>query len=574
MFYFIFHFFTAIVIADILLIIFRRRMSKTTFVAGLALIPFVTFVAFYDDRMIAFNSWSIYLVGYCGSLWTLFTFLNFCTLQSNIFRHKKNFALPKCILLTLIQYPLLCLMMVAPWALDTFPLTNGEAVIFTLFVSPNDGAYDFVIDTLKNNVIIKGLIVWVILFFLQLTFCVISSKKSSSAQIASLLVQTEKKTVLFILGVSIISLFVIPSIFKTNAFKAYFEEPIDSLFYKECYISPDSIFTPKQISPKNLIVIFLESMANNFEKYTPELNLWKSKGVNFVPGAQSVSGTSWTIAGITAALCGLPINMPFSDSEYHGSLPTYLPKATCLMDLLKQNEYNQIFVQGSNGDFTQKRSFWATHGNVKMYDDSAIKQSQNLPKDYHVFWGVEDKKTLSFAKKMIDSLSSLQNPFAAYLLTVDTHQPNGYIDSSCHYDENSDYKKALRCSSAMVGDFLDWTKTQSWYENTIIVLVGDHTLPLLATKVNLPPDETMYTTAFFLNAPKDGINTTRKFSNLDYAPSILEALGWILPKHAFGLGRSLFSKEQTLLEIYNRDKLDEYLRQRTLQYDYFLYGKD
>jgi phosphoglycerol transferase len=40
-----------------------------------------------------------------------------------------------------------------------------------------------------------------------------------------------------------------------------------------------------------------------------------------------------------------------------------------------------------------------------------------------------------------------------------------------------------------------------------------------------------------------------------------------------GLGRSLYSNEPTLLEHYGQKTLDSLLRERSIQYDYFLMGK-
>lgn len=314
-------------------------------------------------------------------------------------------------------------------------------------------------------------------------------------------------------------------------------------------------------------------MMNNYKAYTPELNEWQLKGLGFFPGSESVSGTGWTIAGITAALCGLPLNMPMGIGEYHGSLPTYLPNAVCLMDILHEQGYNQMFVQGTSAEFTQKRKFWTTHGLVEVHDELHYKKQGKVPEDYHVFWGIEDEKTLSYAREDLDSLSKRNSPFAFYLLTVDTHQPNGYVDESCNYSEDTPFKNALRCTSNKVGKLLAWMSEQPWFENTIVLVVGDHTQQMLSEKAGLPKDEKLYAMSFLLNVSTDGISFNRGFSNLDYTPTLLEALGWRIPDHGFALGRSLISNEPTMLEMFGRDSLDVLLRQRSIQYNYFLYGK-
>ena len=152
-------------------------------------------------------------------------------------------------------------------------------------------------------------------------------------------------------------------------------------------------------------------METNFAQYTPEINSLEKEHTNFAPGGESVSGTSWTIAGITGKLCGIPLNMPMGIGEYLGKLPTYLPGAKCLMNVLADKNYNQVYMQGSSGDFTQKRTFWTVHGNVAVHDIEYFKQAGKIPNDYHVFWGFEDRKLYRFAKEELDSLYKLKYPY-------------------------------------------------------------------------------------------------------------------------------------------------------------------
>lgn len=448
------------------------------------------------------------------------------------------------------------------------------------------GSNDFVIESLKEKIIQTVPISFFSLTAIQIICALILFKLkisglfhkgpftfsiSPSMGKKQIFLDVLKPCSFLLLGTVLANLLILPSILNSESFEALFAKRVDSSLYKNHFVEPKDA---NAFGQKNLIVIFLESMTNNFSQYTPELNSWKNQGISFYPGGTSVSGTSWTIAGITAALCGIPLNMPITDSEYLGKLPTYLPNATCIMDMLKTVGYNQLSIQGSSADFTQIRDFWNKHGNVEIRDNQYYEKTKQIPANYHVFWGMEDKKTLTFAQNALDSLSKLSQPFALYVSTIDTHQPNGYLDTSCHYSEDAQYKNVLRCSSSMVGNLLTWMQTQPWFKNTVIAIVGDHILQSLAIKAGLPQNEKLHTTAFFLNTDYKDINRKRSFTNLDYAPSILEAIGWQLPNHGFGLGRSLFSKEKTMLEIYGEDSLNTLLRQRSIQYDYFLYGGD
>ena len=50
---------------------------------------------------------------------------------------------------------------------------------------------------------------------------------------------------------------------------------------------------------------------------------------------------------------------------------------------------------------------------------------------------------------------------------------------------------------------------------------------------------------------------------MDMAPTILEAIGAVLPKHKLGLGTSLFSREKTLIEKLGEEALNEELKKKS-----------
>ena len=47
------------------------------------------------------------------------------------------------------------------------------------------------------------------------------------------------------------------------------------------------------------------------------------------------------------------------------------------------------------------------------------------------------------------------------------------------------------------------------------------------------------------------------------APTVLEAMGAVLPEHRLGLGTSLFSEEKTLMEKLGEQALNEELKKKS-----------
>lgn len=586
-------FLITILLPDIVLLVLKNRFKSIWLIVGMIFVPLFSYIIFYNfDYNLIANKY-IYLIGFLGAFVTLYLFLFFTSYKESSEPVKIKHPILKTILFFIVQIFSLTFILALPWTLDTFPLSNTDAILFTLF-APAEGADKFVIQTFINKVLYGNVLIYALFIVVPILLSVMLRKVrigiqfqqkpffmsfSPNGSFLTNLEQIEKNSAIFLFACVVASLPLAPGIMSTPAFDAVFMDGVDSELYKNHFILPESIAIPQKSvidsteKAKNLIVIFAESLENNFSSYTSELNEWKKKGSNFMPGGESVAGASWTIAGVTAALCGIPLNLPLGITEYQGEHPSYLPGATCIMDLLQKADYNQFYVQGSSAEFTQKRKFWTYHGNVTVVDDSLVKEKLGVDKSYHVFWGVEDRMTFTAARQMLDSVAALQTPFAGYFLTVDTHQPDGYLDSACHYSEDTPFKNALRCSSKQLGDFLSWIEAQPWYKNTVVLFTGDHTMQMLSKKAGVPKEEPLYTTAFFLNAPEGDYKTNRSFSNLDLAPSILEALGWELPGHGFALGRSLFANEPTMLEIYGRDSLDVLLRQRSVQYDSLLYPR-
>lgn len=556
---------------------------------SIVIIPIFFFSFFYNYNFGLLNNIFPVLVSWLGAFYTCIAFLFFSSFQQTpVNLENDKISILKIALFFVLEYIGLIIAFAVPWAIDTFPLSNVEAVLFTLYAK-KEGAENFVLSNFKAVVLYKSILAFIFFITLQFLFAFIFYSKKlsgffsvvflkvkiSHTHLWGYLLKFQKIITVMLFCYAGIMLLVLPFVIGSDPFTALFQKPVNSELYLKHYVDPDSAIIKENDIKKNLIVIFLESMETNFSQYTKEIVNWEKKGFSFAPGGEDVSGTSWTIAAITAKLCGIPLNMPMGIDEYLGDLPTYLPEARCITDILAANKYKQYYLQGSSGDFTQKRKFWNIHGNVEVHDIEFYKEKKIIPKDYNVFWGFEDRKLYDYAKKEISAIDK-SNSFAFYMLTVDTHQPSGYLDGSCLAEfpvsNNNSFPSVLRCASKQLDSFLKWAEGQPWYSNTVIAVMGDHSMKELSPKVGIPSDESLYWTNFILNSSVTTENIKRQFSSLDIAPTLLEAMGFKLKNHSFALGRSLFSREKTMLEMYGREKLDVLLRQRSFQYNVFLYG--
>ena len=558
---------------------------------AVVVVPTAFYTLFYNFDYCIINSTSSIVMAYGGAVYICLLYLFLASFKmADVYEAVPRRVCLKTVLLFVLQYIAIIYATAIPWAIDTFPMSNIEAVLFTLFAGANEGAEEFVLSSIVDGVIFPSIKIFLVVIIIQVAFACALTRVDKGVLFTLWKIRyffcpgpfkrclffLQKGMFVFIALYCLALSLVLPGIVLSAPFRALFQIPVDSELYRNYYVHPDSLKLESPENLKNLIVVMMESMETNFERETPEIAKLQNENSNFAPGGVSVAGTSWTIAGITGKLCGIPLNMPMGITEYLGKLPTYLPGARCIMEMLRNLGYNQEFLQGSRGDFTQINDFCKWHGDVALHDLDFYRDNGSIPKDYKVFWGYEDRKLYEFAKKDLDSLSLLENPFALYMFTIDTHQPAGYVDAQCEKDFANiadKYPKALHCASKQLDDFIEWAKLQPWYENTVISVMGDHTMQMLSSKAGVPVSDSLYWTNFIINSVINTPVRERQYSSLDMFPTLLEAMGFKLQNRSAGLGRSLYSDSLTMLELYGRHTLDSLLRERSIQYDEFLFGK-
>ena len=165
--------------------------------------------------------------------------------------------------------------------------------------------------------------------------------------------------------------------------------------------------------------------------------------------------------------------------------------------------------------------------------------------------GYEDKKLFEFAREEATRLSKLDQPFNLQMLTVDSHFTDGWLDETCEQKFAAKYDNVHACSSKMVGEFIAWVQQQPFYENTTIIITGDH-LGMQTSYYDEKIAGDNYTrtiyNAFINSASTTNRTTNRQFISFDIYPTTLAALGVKVDGDRMGLGVNLYSDQKTLLE--------------------------
>ena len=119
-----------------------------------------------------------------------------------------------------------------------------------------------------------------------------------------------------------------------------------------------------------------------------------------------------------------------------------------------------------------------------------------------------------------------------------------------------------------LGEFIEWIQDQDFYDNTTVILAGDHLSMNTTSFNNLPEGYERRVYNVYLNSAVDTDNTkNRDFTTFDYYPTTLAALGVKIQGDRLGLGTNLFSDKKTLSEKYGNDYIDQELRKKSTYYD-------
>lgn len=359
------------------------------------------------------------------------------------------------------------------------------------------------------------------------------------------------------------------------------DQNTESKFIEDEYVDPTDVEVVFPEQKRNLIYIFLESMETTYsdvddggafdENVIPELTEIAQTNEDFsgadpkLNGGYSLAGTTWTMGAMFAQTSGLPLNISISANDMD-TQDSFFPGVTTLGDILSDAGYTQTLLIGSEAQFGGRKLYFQEHGNYEMEDYSYAIENGLIPSDYKVWWGYEDQKLFEFAKEKLLQLSQGDEPFNLTMLTVDTHFEDGYVCEQCPTEYDTQYSNVMACSSRQVGGFLKWIQQQDFYENTTIVISGDH--PTMDSDYCAEIDQEgnydrRVFTAYINAAAYAQDQQERTYSTFDNFPTTLAALGVQIDGDRLGLGTNLFSGTKTLLEEFGNSKVNAELKKKS-----------
>ncbi|MBD8034528.1 MULTISPECIES: LTA synthase family protein [Solibacillus] len=309
---------------------------------------------------------------------------------------------------------------------------------------------------------------------------------------------------------------------------------------------------------RNVIAISLESLQSfvinnemNGEVITPFLNsLTQDKDTYYFSDFYHQTGLGKT-----------------SDSEFIFENSLYGLGRGAVFFTHGENTYNSFAERlGENGYFTNvmhanNKSFWNRDMIYKSFNINKFYdiESYEVTEETSVNWGLKD---VPFFEQSAALMKEMPQPFYSRLITLTNHYPF-YLDPEDmmipEYDSNSGtlnrYFQTVRYLDESVKEFFDDLKEQGLYENSIIVMYGDHygisenhnkAMAKYLGKEEITPYDSALLQAVPLYIHIPGDNEGQVMDNvsgqLDIRPTLLHLLG-IETSKDMQLGADLFSEE-------------------------------
>lgn len=474
------------------------------------------------------------------------------------------------------------------WGKGNFGDVAGDQLFITLF-SPTGGTEASVyIDGFEGpmfKVFLLGTIFGIIDF--SKFKLVYHAKRNKTVTVYNNLAH---RIVCFILSIAMLAGGLTYGIQQFRLKQLMYSYVISSDIIDKNYVDPRTAEMNFPEQKRNLIHIYLESMENSYmskelggfmdENLMPELTELAYEGYSFsnrenqFGGPQSAVGTTWSVASMVNMTTGLPMKAPTEPNSY-GSPDNFLPGAYTLCEILRDEGYEQTLMFGADADFGGLSYFFQSHGDIKIMDYKGVKNAGLIPQDYSVWWGFEDDKLFELAKDEITRLSETGKPFSFIMETADTHRPDGYLSPNAETPYENQYANVVRYNTAQTVEFVRWIQQQPFYENTTIVIIGDH----LSMETNFfeyynfTKDYQRTQFNLILNpAPSvENVNESRLYNriyaNYDMFPTILSSMGVEIKGDRLGIGTDLFSDRKTLFEEYGFEKADNEVAKKSELYN-------
>ena len=294
---------------------------------------------------------------------------------------------------------------------------------------------------------------------------------------------------------------------------------------------------------KNVIILIVESMGKEYVgSLNPELDEGRYSG--YMPFIDSIVAKSLTFKysyangrismdAMPSILSGLPMMV-----EPFFLTPASLNDVDGISSMLAREGYSTAFFHGGHNISMGFSAYAHSIGYQQYYglDEYCKSTKYGGMDDWDGKWAIWDEPFLQFT---LDNINGVKQPFLSTVFTASSHHPfnvpEQYSDSL--KDEGGQpIHKCVRYTDLALRRFFERASKEPWYQNTIFVLVADHTNQ--ASHDVYKTDLGLYSIPIIFFAPDGSIAPAMRDDAIaqqtDITPTLLHLLGYNKPYLAFG----------------------------------------
>ncbi|WP_291287359.1 alkaline phosphatase family protein [Flavobacterium sp.] len=323
---------------------------------------------------------------------------------------------------------------------------------------------------------------------------------------------------------------------KLDYFKFYKTLPNDEAFalLKQQFPTIKGQTTQRTISGdsieihKNVVLITIESYSADFMKMygneqniTPFLDSLAQKSLLFT---NLYATGNRTVRGLEAVTLCLPPTAGESVVKREDNKNKFSTGA-----IFKQKGYNVKYLYGGDAFFDNMQDFYSGNG-YEIVDKSSFSPEEI---SFSNVWGVCDEDMYNKAIKVMNTEEKQNKPFFNHIMTVSNHRPFTYPNNKIDIPGDAKSREGgVKYTDYAMKKFFEMASKQSWFKNTIFVIVADHCASS-AGKTQLPLDK--YRIPGFIYDPNGKPQKYNQLmSQIDVMPTLFGLLNLSYESKFFG----------------------------------------
>lgn len=280
---------------------------------------------------------------------------------------------------------------------------------------------------------------------------------------------------------------------------------------------------------KNVVLITIESLSADFlseygdkKQLTPFLNKLATKSYQFT---NLYATGNRTVRGLEAVTLCLPPSAAESVIKRTDNKNKFSTGS-----VFKQKGYTVKFFYGGDAYFDNMEAFFGGNG-YEIIDKKSF-----LPNEitFENIWGVCDEDMYKKAISEMNKEANTGKPFFNHIMTVSNHRPFTYPEGKIDIDPKSKSRSGgVKYTDYALSQFFAMAEKQSWYKNTVFVIVADHCASS-SGKTELPLEKYRIPALVYAPGFLPQKHENKIMSQIDLMPTVMGLLNFSYKSSFYG----------------------------------------